>query len=598
MSETTAREAAGTGTQERGFGSRLLSRLVRVREVSILIVLVGLALYFQTANSAFLSQQNILSLAQFAVPYVVIASALCLLLICGEIDLSVGQSFAFAPIVMYLAYDKLFLVLPLAVLVGLLAVAVVGLINGLITVYLGVSSLITTLGMFFLLAGLNVTLTGGFPATTPETSSITQVLGESSWAGTIWALIIVAVLQLVLSRTRWGLHTYATGGNPLGAREAGVSIARIKIGNFILCGILGGFVGIIESFRINSIDPLARRTRHRAALHRLRGHRGDGATWWGRDRYGRVPRGAGSHHPPQRLHPAGHKRLHLQHHPWHRHPYSHDPQRVCRKVAWRGELMMENGATNGSDFLRVEGVVKNFGAVSVLKGVDLHVREGEVLGLIGDNGAGKSTLLKTITGFHRPDEGRILLEGEEVNLRSVSQARSLGIQTVYQDLALINELSVFHNMFLNGEMTVGPFLNNRKMKEKTSQYLQDMGVYIPSIDTEVARLSGGQRQAIAVARAVYSDAKMLLLDEPLAAMGAKEGALILDLIQRLKEERGIPMILIVHNYAQVFDVCDRVNLLRNGRIEYDKPVAESSVEELTELVVSEYRKARETGNGG
>ena len=105
---------------------------------------------------------------------------------------------------------------------------------------------------------------------------------------------------------------------------------------------------------------------------------------------------------------------------------------------------------NGSDFLRVEGVVKNFGAVSVLKGVDLHVREEEVLGLIGDNGAGKSTLLKTITGFHRPDEGRILLEGEEVNLRSVSQARSLGIQTVYQDLALINELSVFHNMFLNG----------------------------------------------------------------------------------------------------------------------------------------------------
>ena len=138
------------------------------------------------------------------------------------------------------------------------------------------------------------------------------------------------------------------------------------------------------------------------------------------------------------------------------------------------------------------------------------------------------------------------------------------------------------------------------MKERTSRYLEDMGVRIPSIDTEVARLSGGQRQAIAVARAVYSDAKMLLLDEPLAAMGAKEGALILDLIQRLKEERGIPMILIVHNYAQVFDVCDRVNLLRNGRIEYDKPVADTSVEELTELVVSEYRKARQgnIGNGG
>jgi simple sugar transport system permease protein len=260
LSETTresaAGDATGAGTQGRGLGGRLLTGLVRVREVSVLVVLVGLALYFQAANSAFLSPQNLLSLAQYAVPYVVIASALCLLLICGEIDLSVGQSFAFAPIVMYLAYDKLFLVLPLAVIVGLLAVAAVGLINGLITVYLGVSSLITTLGMFFLLAGLNVTLTGGFPATTPESSSITQALGEGAWSGTVWALLIIGLLQLVLSRTRWGLHTYATGGNPLGSREAGVSIARIKIGNFMLSGVLGGFVGIIESFRIQSIDPL------------------------------------------------------------------------------------------------------------------------------------------------------------------------------------------------------------------------------------------------------------------------------------------------------------------------------------------------------
>ncbi len=257
MSETTAQRTSEAGTKEPGFGGRLLAMLVRVREVSVLIVALGLVFYFQAANPAFLSESNILSLARFAVPYVVIASALCLLLICGELDLSVGQSFAFAPIVMYLAYDKLFLVLPLAVLAGLLAVALVGLVNGVITVYLGVSSLITTLGMFFLLAGLNVILTGGFPATTPDTNTLTKVLGEYPWAGTIWALVIVAVLQIVLSRTRWGLHTYATGGNPLGSREAGVGVARIKIGNFIMCAALGGFVGIIESFRINSIDPLA-----------------------------------------------------------------------------------------------------------------------------------------------------------------------------------------------------------------------------------------------------------------------------------------------------------------------------------------------------
>src|SRR4028119_1611004 len=166
-----------------------------------------------------------------------------------------------------------------------------------------------------------------------------------------------------------------------------------------------------------------------------------------------------------------------------------------------GNKASTTGTANGQDFLRAEGIVKRFGAVEVLNGVDLRVQRGEVLGLIGDNGAGKSTLIKTITGFHRPDGGRILIEGEEVNLRSVSQARALGIQTVYQDLALVNELSVFHNMFLNGEMTVGPFLNNRKMKEHTQRYLDDMGVNIPSIDTTVARPSGGPRPARAAARA-------------------------------------------------------------------------------------------------
>jgi simple sugar transport system ATP-binding protein len=255
---------------------------------------------------------------------------------------------------------------------------------------------------------------------------------------------------------------------------------------------------------------------------------------------------------------------------------------------------------DGQDVLRAENIVKRFGSVTALRDVSMHLGKGEVLGLIGDNGAGKSTLIKIITGFHRPDGGRILIEGEEVQLRSVSQAQSLGIRTVYQDLALVNDLSVYHNMFLNGEITLKPlpFLNNRKMKERARRHLDDMGVNIPSIDTEVAMLSGGQRQAIAVARAVYSEAKILLLDEPLAAMGAKEGAMILDLIQRLKDEGEVSMILIAHNYAHVLEVCDRVNVLQHGRITYDKPTIETSAEELTDLMVSEYRKARTEASEG
>jgi len=245
-----------------------------------------------------------------------------------------------------------------------------------------------------------------------------------------------------------------------------------------------------------------------------------------------------------------------------------------------------------TEVLAAEHIVKRFGAVEALSDVSIRLDQGEVLGLIGDNGAGKSTLMKVLCGFQRPDGGRIVVNGEEVVLKSVDHARSLGIDTVYQDLALINELSIYHNMFLNRERRRWPLLSNREMRRLAREHLDDMGVNIPSVDSQVAKLSGGQRQAIAVARSVYSEARILLLDEPLAAMGAKEGALILDLIRALKERGEVSVIIIAHNYAQVLEVCDRVNLLQHGRISYDKPTAETSLRELTDLVVAEYRAAR------
>jgi ABC-type sugar transport system ATPase subunit len=244
------------------------------------------------------------------------------------------------------------------------------------------------------------------------------------------------------------------------------------------------------------------------------------------------------------------------------------------------------------DVLRVEHVAKRFGALTALRDVSMHLAKGEVLGLIGDNGAGKSTLMKIICGFHQPDAGQIFLNGDEVSLRSVDHARSLGIDTVYQDLALVNELSVYHNMFLNRERVRWPLLNNRTMRRLAKQHLDDMGVSVPSVDVEVAKLSGGQRQAIAVARSVYSEARVLLLDEPLAAMGAKEGRLILDLVRDLKRKGDVSIMIIAHNYAQILEVCDRVNLLQHGTITFDKPTSETSVAELTDLVVAEYRASR------
>jgi len=243
------------------------------------------------------------------------------------------------------------------------------------------------------------------------------------------------------------------------------------------------------------------------------------------------------------------------------------------------------------DVLRTEHIGKRFGAVTALRNVNLRLARGEILGLIGDNGAGKSTLLKILCGFQPPDTGRILLNGQEVTLKSVDHARSLGIDVVYQDLALINQLSVYHNMFLNREQVRGPLLNNRAMRKLAREHLDEMGVNIPSVDVPVAKLSGGQRQAIAVARSVYTDAKILLLDEPLAAMGAKEAAMILDLVRDLKERGDVSVIIIAHNYGQVLEVCDRVNLLQHGEITLDKYARDTSVQELTNLVVAEYREA-------
>jgi simple sugar transport system ATP-binding protein len=257
-----------------------------------------------------------------------------------------------------------------------------------------------------------------------------------------------------------------------------------------------------------------------------------------------------------------------------------------------GDPVPANGAAD--DVLRVEHLAKRFGPVTALRDVSLHLRKGEVLGLLGDNGAGKSTLVKIICGFQRPDSGRMFLHGQPYAPRSVDEARSAGIETVYQDLALIDELSVYHNLFLRRERVHRPlpFLANRRMKVDARRALDEIGINIPRIDVAVARLSGGQRQAIAVARTVNSDADILLLDEPLAAMGAKEGSMILDLVARLKAEGRVSIIMILHNYVHVLQACDRVSMIEDGVIALDKPTAETSVEELTEIVVNEYRRAR------
>jgi D-xylose transport system ATP-binding protein len=235
--------------------------------------------------------------------------------------------------------------------------------------------------------------------------------------------------------------------------------------------------------------------------------------------------------------------------------------------------------------LALRGVSKRFGAVQALTAVDFEVSPGEVVALVGDNGAGKSTLIKIISGIIPIDGGEVLFEGRPVSLTGPQAASSLGIATVYQDLALCDNLDVVGNLFLGREQRTGGvgklagWLDETAMEQQASALLQRLSVSIPSVRTQVAALSGGQRQSIAVARAMMGSPKMVLLDEPTAALGVAQTRQVLELIRRLREQ-GLGVVVISHNLVDVFSVADRIIVLRLG-----KRVADFEVKTAKELDV-------------
>ena len=235
--------------------------------------------------------------------------------------------------------------------------------------------------------------------------------------------------------------------------------------------------------------------------------------------------------------------------------------------------------TSPAPVLSMTGVSKRFGAVQALKDIDFDVAAGEVVALVGDNGAGKSTLVKTIAGVYTPDGGEVVFDGSPVSITSPSQAQGLGIATVFQDLALCDNLDVVGNLFLGNEVLRGRALDEVTMEQESWRLLRELSAKIPSVRIPVASLSGGQRQTVAIARSLLGAPKVVMLDEPTAALGVAQTAEVLNLVERLRE-KGLGVILISHNMSDVMAVADRVAVLRLGRNNGVFRVADTNSQEI------------------
>ncbi|NDJ62904.1 MAG: sugar ABC transporter ATP-binding protein [Chloroflexi bacterium] len=252
-------------------------------------------------------------------------------------------------------------------------------------------------------------------------------------------------------------------------------------------------------------------------------------------------------------------------------------------------MTSETQTSHETPLVEMRGIVKTFGHVEALRGVDFKVDYHEIVGLLGDNGAGKSTLIKTLTGVHTPTRGQIYFEGKPVAINSPHEARELGIETVYQDLALVPLLSIARNFWLGQELThrYGPIrvLDKQAMSARTREALADIGINIRSADEPVLSLSGGERQSIAIGRAVYFGKKLLILDEPTSALSVKQTQEVLNYTRKAKE-RGLSVIFITHNIAHVHEVADRFTVIRGGRKVGDFYKEEVSEMEVAHMVMS------------
>ncbi len=577
MSQQSAAEAtASTPDLAEEFLDRT-STLGRVRGVlhrypaiSPGIVLVLAVIVFGSLNDRFLEPSNLSLVTQQVAVVGTLALAQTLIILTAGIDLSVGAVMVLSSMV--IAQTTVNNGLPPVVGLGLgLAVGLAsGAANGFLVTRLKLPPFIVTLGSLNVFLALTLLYSGGatvrgrdMPSQLTLTGETFAVGGVNITVGVVMMLVLYVAIALILHGTAWGRHVYAVGDDTEAARLAGIRVGRVLTSVYLASGAILAVAAWIQIGRSNAASPEHRR-RPQPRLHHRRRHRRHQPLRRPRRRLGHAARRAHRRRVPQRpvARRAGRALADV------RGRRAHHRGRLGRPVDQEGAQVN----TDKTPILEAYGLVKTFGRVVGLDGVDLELYPGEVLAVIGDNGAGKSTLIKCLTGAEIPDGGEIRLDGTRMQFKGPQDARAHGIETVYQNLALSPALDIAANLFLGREErkpgplgTVLRVIDKKGMRRRAREELSALGITtLQDVTVPVENLSGGQRQAVAVARAAAFGSKVVVLDEPTAALGVRESNQVLELIRNLRD-RGVPVILISHNMPHVFEVADRIHIQRLGK---------------------------------
>ncbi len=572
----------------------VVDRLVHTRELGVIVPLVVIMVVTGAINPIFWSSANLFNVARDVSFLLILSLGVTLVMLGGGIDISVAMVATLSGVVTGYTMVNFEFPVPLAILAGLGTGLTCGFINGFVAARLGVPSIITTLGMMFAAMGTGLVITLGRPTFGfPDTFLF---LGLGRIAGipvtVLVALVLWFMMFVLVHRSRLGYWMAAIGGNEEAARRAGLNVLKLKWLAYIISSFYASISGILMSARLGVAQALIGWGMElRAIVATIIGGTSlfggvatipgtlAGATimgmltdilvllhisaYWQDLAVGILIIAAvlfDTYRRRIRFIPEFAQRL-----------VQSDVavERPDLALVFKGAGLstdtLASGSKNHEPILKMRGITKYFGYVHALDKVDFDIYPGEVMALVGDNGAGKSTLVKIASGSLELDEGKVFMDGERVVFEGPRDAASRGIAMLYQDLSLVECRDVAANLFLGREPTWWRWLVDRKRMFEGSQMMQEgVRMKIPSPKTTVQFLSGGQRQGVAVARAVSQGASILILDEPTAALGVQEAAQVEALIEELRAA-GCAIVVISHNLFHVFSVADRITVLRGGR---------------------------------